>query len=153
MKQADAGGLDSGVTLLELLVVLAIMALAAVLVAPALRGPGGGIGLRGVAAEIAGLTTSERALAMRTSSERTLLVDVDRREFWVEGTPRRTIPARYTVSVSVTPGEQLGSSRARIRFFPDGGSSGGSITVADGRQRAILSVDWLTGASRMTWSR
>lgn len=153
MRRADDIGPDAGVTLLELLVVLAILALAAVLVAPTLRGTGGAIDLRGIAAEIASQAMAERARAMRSSTERVLLVDVARREFWVEGEPRRMIPARYTVSVSVDPGEQLGPAAVRIRFFPDGASSGGVVTIGDGSRKAVLSVDWLTGASRIVWSR
>ncbi len=154
MRRADANDPQAGVTLLELLVVLAILVLASMLVAPALRGAGGGgFGLRGVAGEFAGLATSERARAMRTSTERILLVDLSRREYWAEGEPRRSIAAHYALSVSVTPAEMLGPSTARIRFYPDGGSSGGVVTVADGGQKAMIAVDWLTGATRMSWSR
>ncbi len=32
-----------------------------------------------------------------------------------------------------------------IRFFPDGGSNGGRITVASGERKFEVDVDWLTG--------
>jgi len=32
-----------------------------------------------------------------------------------------------------------------IRFFPDGGSNGGRITVASGDRKFEVDVDWLTG--------
>jgi general secretion pathway protein H len=37
--------------------------------------------------------------------------------------------------------EKVGS----IRFFPDGGSNGGRITVASGERKFEVDVDWLTG--------
>jgi general secretion pathway protein H len=32
-----------------------------------------------------------------------------------------------------------------IRFYPDGGSSGGGVVVRDGGRRFIVLVDWLSG--------
>jgi general secretion pathway protein H len=32
-----------------------------------------------------------------------------------------------------------------IRFFPDGGSNGGRVTVASGERKYEVDVDWLTG--------
>jgi len=32
-----------------------------------------------------------------------------------------------------------------IRFFPDGGSNGGRITLASGERKFNVDVDWLTG--------
>ena len=32
-----------------------------------------------------------------------------------------------------------------IRFYPDGGSNGGRITVASGARKFDVDVDWLTG--------
>jgi general secretion pathway protein H len=32
-----------------------------------------------------------------------------------------------------------------VRFFPDGGSNGGRITLAAGDRKYDVDVDWLTG--------
>ena len=37
--------------------------------------------------------------------------------------------------------EKVGS----IRFFPDGGSNGGRVTLAAGERKFEIDVDWLTG--------
>ena len=37
--------------------------------------------------------------------------------------------------------EKVGS----IRFYPDGGSNGGRITVGSGERKYEIDVDWLTG--------
>ena len=41
----------------------------------------------------------------------------------------------------------------RIRFYPDGSSSGGTITVARDNTAYDVSVDWLLGGVRVTRSR
>jgi general secretion pathway protein H len=45
-----------------------------------------------------------------------------------------------------TSGNHLGS----IRFFPDGSSTGGSISLASGRETHTVVVDWLTGRVRIS---
>ncbi len=61
---------------------------------------------------------------------------------------------RYTVVPGNRSGTLGGVSEVRvfpeaaadtIRFFPDGSSTGGRITLAKDRQQYHVSVDWLTG--------
>jgi general secretion pathway protein H len=35
--------------------------------------------------------------------------------------------------------------RGSIRFYPDGSSTGGRITVSSGERQYLVDVDWLTG--------
>ena len=35
--------------------------------------------------------------------------------------------------------------RGAIRFYPDGSSTGGRITVSSGERKFLVDVDWLTG--------
>jgi len=39
----------------------------------------------------------------------------------------------------------LNGREGDIRFNPDGSSTGGRISLADGRRRLGVGVDWLTG--------
>jgi general secretion pathway protein H len=32
-----------------------------------------------------------------------------------------------------------------VRFFPDGGSTGGRVTIAAGERKFDVDIDWLTG--------
>jgi general secretion pathway protein H len=41
--------------------------------------------------------------------------------------------------------ELIDTGSGRIRFFPDGGATGGAIDLALGEQHSRVSVDWLTG--------
>jgi general secretion pathway protein H len=40
--------------------------------------------------------------------------------------------------------------RGAIRFYPDGSSTGGRITVTFGRTQYLVDVDWLTGRVSIT---
>jgi general secretion pathway protein H len=44
-----------------------------------------------------------------------------------------------------TTGERQGSQIGSIRFNPDGSSTGGRISLADGGRAITIGVDWLTG--------
>jgi general secretion pathway protein H len=51
-----------------------------------------------------------------------------------------------TLELVTTEGLRQGATVGSIRFFPDGGSSGGGIVVSTGRQHARVMVDWLSGS-------
>ena len=38
-----------------------------------------------------------------------------------------------------------GGARGGIRFFPDGSSTGGRVTLSHGSRQYFVDVDWLTG--------
>jgi general secretion pathway protein H len=56
-------------------------------------------------------------------------------------------PLPRDVSLDLLTGRDLVSSNSqgRIRFDPDGGSSGGRVTINGGGQVWIVGVDWLSG--------
>jgi general secretion pathway protein H len=56
-------------------------------------------------------------------------------------------PLPRDVSLGLLTGRDLVSSNTRgnIRFDPDGGSSGGRVTINGGGQIWIVGVDWLSG--------
>jgi general secretion pathway protein H len=41
--------------------------------------------------------------------------------------------------------EAVSERKGAIRFYPDGSSTGGRITVASGERKYLVDVDWLTG--------
>ena len=60
------------------------------------------------------------------------------------GTPRG-LPADLSLELLTISGEALNGREGDIRFNPDGSSTGGRISLADGRRRIGVGVDWLTG--------
>jgi general secretion pathway protein H len=46
--------------------------------------------------------------------------------------------------------ELIGRSAGQIRFFPDGTSTGGRVTLTGSGSRYNVVVDWLTGLAAIT---
>ena len=55
------------------------------------------------------------------------------------------LPKELDLKVYTAQTEVSSESKAAIRFYPDGSSTGGRITVASGERKYVVDVDWLTG--------
>ena len=137
----------SGFTLMELLVVLTILGIALVLSAPALTRSLPSLELRTEAREAAGVLRGARALAIGHNQEVVVAIDREQRFLTVEGKPALQFSHRITIPFPAKEPHQPGSGITfEIRFFPDGTSSGGLLTLALGEREKHVAVDWLTGA-------
>ena len=73
-------------------------------------------------------------------------VDLHGRSFGLEGAVVQRMPADLQLRLDVAANELDSGRRARIRFYPDGGATGGSIDILrPGGGGARLRVDWLLG--------
>ena len=134
-----------GFTLIELLVSLAILGLALTLIAGYKPPWSRGLGLQATAAELAAGLRLARSEAIL--SNRPVLFDLDLMDHRYRvgtGTPRR-LPADLSLELLTISGEAVNGREGDIRFNPDGSSTGGRISLADGRRRIGVGVDWLTG--------
>jgi len=135
-----------GVTLLEMLVVLAIMGLIAALVLPTF---GSGVStseLRSSARQIAAGLRAARSEAVSQRRETFLVLDLEGRRFKVDRDPKEyTLPPRIEMKLFTAQRDIVDARTGSIRFFPDGGSNGGRVTVAAGERKYDIDVDWLTG--------
>ena len=139
------GPMTRGFTLLELLTVLLILSLVAAIVVPSLGG-GAKLELKAAARTLASGLRQTRNEALNHNRSATLSVDVDRREFQVPGEQRaRKLPRRMEIVLYTARSEQLNGKRGAIRFFPDGSSTGGRITLSMDSLQYLVNVDWLTG--------
>jgi general secretion pathway protein H len=132
-----------GFTLLELLMVIALMA-----VALSVLGVGLGRGLdaardRQVLREMVGALRQTRTQAVLSGSPLQLRFDLDHRSYQAPGQSRRQWPVN--LAVQLTTAEELGQS---VAFFPDGSSSGGHLLVERAGQRWRIDVAWLNGNVR-----
>jgi general secretion pathway protein H len=141
---AQAG--QHGFTLLEILIVLVIGVLLVALVPPLLSGMSGATELRGAARQLAAGLRNARNEAVTRQQEAVLTLDLERRRFGVTGDPREiALPESVALKLYTAQSELLDSATGGIRFFPDGSSTGGAITVSSPKLAYRVNVDWLTG--------
>ncbi len=127
--------------------VLVIGVLLVSLAPPLLSGLSGATELRGAARQLAAGLRSARNEAVSRQREATLTLDLEQRRFGVTGDPREIVlPEGLGIRLYTAQAEVVDGATGGIRFFPDGSSTGGSITVSGSQRAYRVNVDWLTGA-------
>lgn len=134
----------AGFTLIELMVVLAILGLLLALVPSSLSVVIPGQRLRAAAYRLADDFKDARARAVLSGAPTTvpiaLVEEGDR-----AGEDRVRLPRGTTVRVeNIMAGSVVGTTE-EMRFFPDGSASGGKVDLSAGGRTYSVSVDWLTG--------
>jgi general secretion pathway protein H len=136
----------AGVSLLELMIVLMIMAIVAALVVPMLGGGVSNTELRSAARQLASGLRLARSEAVSQRRETFLLLDVAGRRFRVDRNPQEhALPRDVELKLFTAQKDLVDEKTGSIRFYPDGGSNGGRITVGSGERKYEVDVDWLTG--------
>ena len=83
---------------------------------------------------------------MATRRDAVLTLDVESREFNTTIDPQwRKLPDNLELRLYGAQSEVASERKGSIRFYPDGSSTGGRITVASGERKYLVDVDWLTG--------
>ncbi|WP_116367411.1 pilus assembly FimT family protein [Parahaliea mediterranea] len=135
----------SGFTLLELVVALAIAGLLMALVVPAAGRMYTGMQYREGIREAMTVLTAARVKAVTSGKPQDVEVRPDKRSLSFDG-KTHTLPAGVRMAVH-SARELNRQGTGIIRFYPEGGASGGGIDIESARGDGIsVKVDWLTGA-------
>lgn len=130
----------SGFALIQMMLALALIALFAALALPKARPFDGSAALRSKAYEVAALLRADRDAARKRGREVASVVDFDR---------RRVASGLQTATVWLPDGVAMrlkADMFPGFRFFADGRSSGGELSLAAGKRNLVLRVDRLTSA-------
>lgn len=145
-RGAKIGPLSAGFTLVELLVVLVIMVMVYGLAAPMVSSGMSGAELKASARQLAAGLRKARSEAVARRHETALLIDVEERRFQLTGDQHvYRLPKDVDVNLFTATSELLNERTGAIRFYPDGGSTGGRITVSAHGRKYAVDVNWLTG--------
>jgi general secretion pathway protein H len=137
---------SAGVTLLELLIVLSIMAIVAAMVLPMFGNGVSTAELKGAARQVAAGLRLARSEALATRQETRVLLDLEHRTFQIERDLRQhALPRQIDMKLFTAQRDLVDEKIGAIRFFPDGGSNGGRVSLAVGERKYDVDVDWLTG--------
>jgi general secretion pathway protein H len=136
-----------GFTLLEILVVLALIAVSLSIAAPRIGDSLETARLKATSRAIMATGRTARHLARNEQRDVVLTVNVQQRSYGLDTAPTRQIqPASATVKIIGAKTEQTSPNETSIRFFPDGSSTGGQVSVSNEKMTFTIDFDWLTGA-------
>lgn len=134
-----------GVTLLEMLLVLALIALAGTLAAVSLTGGLEGLRMRSSAKDIAAQLRYTRALAIASGKPQRFVIDPQKHRWQAPNRKPGRIAASLGVRFTGAREVQPQAGEGGIVFFPDGASTGGRVQLQAGRAAWRIDVAWLTG--------
>jgi general secretion pathway protein H len=141
---------SSGFTLVELMVVMVIIALVMGLVATSISRSISGAESRVAARKLVAALRYTRTQAILKKSETVFLVDTEERNYQAPGRKRVELPEGMEVMLTTARSELTSEAAGGIRFFPDGGSTGGHVElIVNGREYRV-DVAWLTGEATLT---
>jgi len=143
-----------GFTLVELLVVLGIIGLVAAMSVPAFNRFVMQTRLKTATREIVGLLSLARSLAIGSRSARTVVVDLERGEAFIEESMQQgdARMVRFSSSVTISgeaPGQEgQPTDSVRFTFKPSGALTGAStaLILSSGSRTQTVSVSAATGA-------
>lgn len=137
---------EAGFSLLEMVCVLAIIALLAAIVLPAIPGGTSRPRLESYALETAALLKSDRNAALRLGKEVATQVDTPQRTVRSGATQRRVqLPRDVTFEATLASRCNGKSSGPTIRHLASGMSCGGVIALKRDGSGYEVRVNWLTG--------
>lgn len=138
-----------GFTLLEVLLVIALIAAIGVLAAFAFTGGIAGMQLRSNAKEIAAQLRYTRTQAIATGHKQTFTIDPGAHTWTAPNGRSGEIPKSLKVSFVGARQLQPRDGEGAIAFFNDGASTGGRIQISAKRAAWNVDVTWLTGEVRL----
>ncbi|MEP7154182.1 MAG: GspH/FimT family pseudopilin [Betaproteobacteria bacterium] len=135
-----------GFSLLEMVVVIVIIGLSYTLLPKMVFSGVSGADLRSNARAVASGLRITRDTAINTRREAVMSLDLENRQFTVQNdTTVHKLHELLDVKLYTSQADLITDKMGSIRFYPDGSSNGGRVTVAAGGRGFEVDVDWLTG--------
>jgi len=145
MKRGQARGF----TLVEVMVVMVIIALIMALVGTSMARSVSSAEARASTRKMVASLRYTRARAIIDKKEQVFHVDIDNRSYQAPGRKQVNLPEGVDVTITTARSEVTSESVAGIRFFPDGGSTGGHIELTVNEREYRINVAWLTGETKL----
>lgn len=139
----------NGFTLIEVLVVLVMLAIIAGTVAFNMSGSMKATKIRAASKDLVAALRYTRSQAVVKHAEQRLVIDVENKSYQAPGKKKVTFPEGMELKVFAAESEVPSDSQAGFRFFSDGSSTGGRVTLIYDDRFWRINVAWLTGEIRL----
>lgn len=139
----------SGVSLLEMLLVIALLAAISVFAAGAMTGGFAGMQLRSEAKQITAQLRFTRTQAIATGRPQRFTIDPQARTWTAPNNRHGEIPKKLGITFIGARELQPRSGEGAIEFFPDGASTGGRVQLSANKAAMNIDVAWLTGEVKL----
>jgi len=134
-----------GFSLMEMVAVLLLIAIAVAAVSIQVTKSLTSAKIQAVSRDLVAALRYTRGQAIVKGEQRTLDVDLNNMSYVAPGRDPVKFPAGVEVRMTTAENEVTSDRVARIRFYPDGSSTGGHVSVLAGQREWRVNVEWLTG--------
>jgi general secretion pathway protein H len=149
IRRRRAAHRHSGFTLVEVLVVMVIIALVLGLLATSISRSISGAETRVAARKVVAALRYTRTRAILDKSETVFMVDTEARSYQAPDREEVVLPEGVDILLTTARSELTSEVAGGIRFFPDGGSTGGHVDLVVRGREYRVDVAWLTGEATL----
>ncbi|MBF0218866.1 MAG: GspH/FimT family pseudopilin [Gammaproteobacteria bacterium] len=140
-----------GFTLIELLLVLTIAAAMLAITPPLISAALPGVELTSAAREVAASLRYARSRAITEAAATTWQLDLQAKSYQLAGSSRQqTLPATVNLELVTALSLAANPRQGAVRFYADGSSSGGRLTLSGSDRHFLIDIDWLSGRITLT---
>ena len=135
-----------GFSLIEITLVLFIMIAGVAIVGPNISSGRGTMQIKSAARDIASALRYARGQALISQQQVLLTIDLENNTYKVSSRGKLFhVPEEITLTLVTAQSEKTGEDEGSIRFFPDGSSTGGRVTLERDDNQWLVDINWLTG--------
>ena len=136
---------QSGFTLIELVAVVALIGIALSVVSLSFSKSMNSAKVQAASRDLVAALRYTRGQAIVKNKQAALDLDMQNNTYQAPGKPLVKLPKEMHMTLLTAESEQTGTTSGRIRFFADGASTGGHVSIFAGQREWRVNVSWLTG--------
>jgi general secretion pathway protein H len=145
LRSPNPGFRSKGFTLIELMAVILLLALAMTAVTFSFSKSLRAAKITAASRDLVAALRYTRGQAIVKGKQEVLLLNLDDNSYTPPGKQPVKLPTDMTLRLTTAEQEVTGGNSGGIRFFADGSSTGGHISVLQDRREWRINVAWLTG--------